>query len=75
MFMYCVDVSKDASLLPGCPMLIGCCILLRSGKEGYQPRSDGKKLCDESATWHPNFESPQEISMKVDAFKHKQMET
>ena len=50
-------------------MLIRYSLLLRPGKVGYQPNSDEKNPRNESVTWHPNFESPQEISTKVDASK------
>ena len=69
--MYCVDINKYTSLLPGCAMLIGYSLLLRPGEIGYQPRSDEKNLYNKSITWHPNFDNPQEISMKVDASKHE----
>ena len=68
-FKYCVDINKYTSLLPGCAMLIGYSLLLRPGEVGYQPRSDEKNLYNKSVKWHPNFENPQEISIKVDASK------
>ena len=66
-FMCCVDINKYMSLLPESAMLIGYSLVLRPGEIGYQPRSDEKNLYNESVTWHPNFENPQEISMKIDA--------
>ena len=67
--MYCVDVNEYRSLLPGCAMLIRYSLSLRPGKLGYQPRSAEKNLYNEYVTWHPNFENPEEISIKVVASK------
>ena len=50
-------------------MLTEYSLLLRPGEVGYQPRSDEKSLHNECVTWHPNFETPQDLSMKVDAAK------
>ena len=58
MFMYCVDVNKCTSLLPGCATLIGYSLLLRTGEVGHQLRSDEKNFYNKSVTWHPNFVSP-----------------
>ena len=68
-FKYCVDTKSYTSLLPGCAMLIGYCLLLRPGEIGYQPKSDEKNLYNRSITWHPKFEDPKEISIKVEASK------
>ena len=69
MFMHCVDINDHASLVPGCAMLVEYSLLLRPGKIGYQPTSDEKNLYNESVTWQPNFENPQEISIDVEASK------
>ena len=69
MFLYCVALNKYTSLLPGCAILIRYSLLPRPGEVGYQPRSDEANLYNKSVTWHPNFEHPQEISMKDDASK------
>ena len=66
-FMYFVDINKYTSLLPGCTMLIGYSVLLRS---------DEKNLYNKSVTWHPKFENPQEIliegeASKTNRWKHK----
>ena len=74
-FMYCVDTNKYTSLLPGCAMLIGYSLLLRPGEVGYQPRSNEKNLYNRSITWIPNFDNPQEISIKVEASKTNRRKT
>ena len=53
-------------------MLIGCSLLLRPGEIEYQPKYKEKNLHDESVTWHPNFENPQEISLKSKCMHQKQ---
>ena len=50
-------------------MLIRYSLFLRPGKVGSQSRSDEKNLYDKSVTCHPNFDNPQDISIKVDASK------
>ena len=50
-------------------MLIRHSLFLRPAEVEHQPESGEKNLYNESVTWHPNFEKPPEISIKVDASK------
>ena len=68
-FMHCVDVNNYTSSLPGCALLIRYMLPLTPGEVRCQPNLDEKSLHDESITWHPKFENPQGISIKVKASK------
>ena len=49
-FMYCVDINKYTSLLPGCAIFIRHSLLLRPVKIRYHTKSDEKSLYSESVT-------------------------
>ena len=68
-FLFCVNTNEYMDLLPACAVLIGYSLLLRPGEIGYKPHSSEKNLYNKSINWHPNYDSPNEISIEVDASK------
>ena len=69
MFMFCVNKHVYDDVKHSCAVLLGKVLLLRPGELAFNSRAPKKRLSNGHICWFPCFDSPLEISIKVERSK------